>query len=150
MRTNKTNWRTRVYQDTNPGGIDHVANKALFIDGKWAWDDATDSYVKIGVETETRYVHSTVDDNFFVDKDYKKNVLEKYVGWQRQAWLYGNWEFMAGAFFSNFDQHIHVYPNPVTTLNSRAPYFRLFLRKEGAANEVPVYSIFKCSCVATT
>ena len=120
LRTNKTNWRTRVYQDTNPGGIDHVANKALFIDGKWAWDDATDSYVKIGVETETRYVHSTVDDNFFVDKDYKKNVLEKYVGWQRQAWLYGNWEFMAGAFFSNFDQHIHVYPNPVTTLNERA------------------------------
>ena len=120
LRTNKTNWRTRVYQDTNPGGIDHVANKALFIDGKWFWDDATETYVKIGVETETRYVHSTVDDNAFVDKDYKKNVLEKYVGWQRQAWLYGNWEFMAGAFFSNFDSHIHVYPNPVTTLNERA------------------------------
>ena len=120
LRTNKTNWRTRVYQDTNPGGIDHVANKALFIDGKWQWDEALEKYVLISKETETRYLHSTVNDNAFVDKEYKTNVLEKYVGWQREAWLYGNWEFMAGAFFSNFDRHVHVYPNPVTTLNERA------------------------------
>ena len=120
LRTNKTNWRTRVYQDTNPGGLDHVQNKALFIDGRWQWDEAAELYVKIGVETETRYVHSTVDDNAFVDKDYKSSVLEKYVGWQRAAWLHGNWEFMAGAFFSNFDRHIHVYPNAQTNLNERA------------------------------
>ena len=118
LRTNKTNWRTRVYQDTNPGGIDHVANKALFIDGRWLWNGVT--YEKIGVETETRYIHSTVDDNKFVDAEYKTNVLEKYVGWQREAWLHGNWEFMAGAFFSNFHADVHVYPNPVTTLNERA------------------------------
>ena len=118
LRTNKTNWRTRVYQDTNPGGIDHVANKALFIDGRWLWNGVT--YEKIGVETETRYIHSTVDDNKFVDAEYKTNVLEKYVGWQREAWLHGNWEFMAGAFFSNFHADVHVYPNEVTTLNERA------------------------------
>jgi phage terminase large subunit len=118
LRTNKPNWRTRVYQDTNPGGIDHVANKAMFIDGKWLWNGFT--YEKIGVEKETRYIHSTVDDNRFVDAEYKTNVLEKYVGWQREAWLFGNWEFMAGAFFSNFHADVHVYPNPVTTLNERA------------------------------
>jgi phage terminase large subunit len=120
LRTNKTNWRTRIYQDTNPGGIDHTGNKRLFIDGRWAWDDKLETYVKIGVETETRYVHSTVNDNAFVDKDYKTNVLEKYVGWQRQAWLYGNWEFMAGAFFSNFHRDTHVYPNAQTDLNERS------------------------------
>jgi phage terminase large subunit len=69
LRTNKQNWRPRCYQDTNPGGIDHVANKRLFVD---PW--------KAGRETETRYVHSTVDDNAFVDKGYKE-YLEKLVGW---------------------------------------------------------------------
>jgi hypothetical protein len=95
-----------------------VANKALFIDGRWRWNGVT--YEKIGVETETRYIHSTVDDNKFVDAEYKTNVLEKYVGWHREAWLHGNWEFMAGAFFSNFHADVHVYPNEVTTLNERA------------------------------
>lgn len=108
LRTNKTNWRPRCYQDTNPGGIDHVANKLLFVD---PW--------KIGKETETRYIHSTVDDNKFVDSGYKE-YLEKLVGWQREAWLHGSWEFMAGAFFSNFHADIHVYPNEVTQLNERA------------------------------
>lgn len=108
LRTNKTHWRPRCYQDTNPGGIDHVQNKFIFVE---PW--------KAGKETETRYIHSTVDDNKFIDSGYKE-YLEKLVGWQREAWLNGSWEFMAGAFFSNFHQDIHVYPNAVTTLNERA------------------------------
>lgn len=108
LRTNKPNWRPRCYQDTNPGGIDHVANKRLFVD---PW--------KEGRETETRYIHSTVDDNAFVDAGYKQ-FLEKLVGWQREAWLNGSWEFMAGAFFSNFYPDVHVYPNKQTDLNERA------------------------------
>ena len=108
LRTNKPNWRTRSYEDTNPGGINHVGNKMLFVEP-----------FKAGKETETRYVHSTVDDNKFVDADYKL-YLEKLVGWQREAWLHGSWEFMAGAFFSNFHPDIHVYPNAQTDLNRRA------------------------------
>jgi hypothetical protein len=118
LRTNKTNWRPRCYQDTNPGGIDHVANKQMFVSPFWNWDGAR--YVSTGKkETETRYIHSTVDDNKFVDSGYKE-YLEKLVGWQREAWLHGSWEFMAGAFFSNFHEDIHCYPNAVTTLNERA------------------------------
>lgn len=108
LRTNKPNWRPRCYEDTNPGGIGHVHNKRIFVD---PW--------KLGKETETRYIHSTVDDNKFVDTGYKK-YLETLVGWQREAWLYGSWEFMAGAFFSNFHPDIHVYPNAQTILNERA------------------------------
>lgn len=108
LRTNKENWRPRCYQDTNPGGIDHVANKLLFVE---PW--------KLKKETETRYIHSTVDDNRYVDSGYKE-YLEKLVGWQREAWLHGSWEFMAGAFFSNFHPDIHVYPNEQTQLNERA------------------------------
>ena len=108
LRTNKTNWRVRCYQDTNPGGIDHVANKMIFVE---PW--------KAGKETETRYIHSTIDDNKHVNPEYKE-YLEKLVGWQREAWLHGSWEFMAGSFFSNFHQDIHCYPNPITQLNERA------------------------------
>ena len=107
LRTNKTNWRPRCYGDTNPGGIGHVENKRIFVD---PWKD--------GKETETRYIHCTVDDNAFVDKGYKE-YLEKLVGWQREAWLQGSWEFMAGAFFSNFHADVHVYPNAQTDLEVR-------------------------------
>ena len=113
LRTNKTDWRPRCYQDTNPGGIDHVANKMLFVD---PWKRELAGGPK---QTETRYIHSTVDDNQFVDKGYK-DYLEKLHGWQREAWLLGSWEFMAGAFFCNFHRDTHVYPNAQTNLNERA------------------------------
>ena len=112
LRTNKTNWRPRCYQDTNPGGIDHVCNKRLFVD-PWKLELAGGPK-----QTETRYIHSTVDDNAYVDKGYKE-YLEKLVGWQRAAWLDGSWEFMAGAFFSNFHPDTHVYPNAQTDLAPR-------------------------------
>ena len=99
LRTNKANWRPRCYQDTNPGGLDHFANKLIFVD---PW--------KAGKETETRYLHSTVDDNAFVDKGYKE-YLEKLQGWQRDAWLYGSWDFLTGAYFTNFREDWHVFPN---------------------------------------
>ena len=108
LRTNKTNWRPRLYLDTNPGGISHVEHKRIFVD---PWTNHT--------EKDTRYIHSTVDDNKFVDSGYKL-YLEKLVGWQREAWLHGSWEFMAGAFFNNFYPDTHVYPNPVTDFNPRA------------------------------
>lgn len=117
LRTNKTNWRPRLYLDTNPGGISHVNQKKIFIDGKWQRQG--DGYVKIGDEGDTRYHHSTVDDNKFVNVEYK-SYLETLVGWQREAWLYGSWEFLAGAFFSNFNQSVHVYPNEQTDLNPRS------------------------------
>jgi phage terminase large subunit len=99
LRTNKTNWRPRCYEDTNPGGIGHFHNKQLFVEP-----------FKAGKETETRYIHCTIDDNAFVDSGYKE-YLEKLVGWQREAWLHGSWEFMAGAFFTNWTPDIHVFPN---------------------------------------
>ena len=95
LRTNKPNWRPRCYEDTNPGGIGHFHNKQIFVE---PW--------KKKQETETRYIHCVVDDNMFVDKGYKE-YLEKLSGWQREAWLYGSWEFLAGSYFTNFQEDIH-------------------------------------------
>jgi hypothetical protein len=99
LRTNKAEWRPRCYEDTNPGGIGHFHNKQIFVE---PWREKR--------EVETRYVHATVDDNAFVDKGYKE-YLEKLNGWQREAWLYGSWDFLAGAYFTNFRDDWHVYPN---------------------------------------
>ena len=118
LRTNKSNWRPRLYLDTNPGGLSHVEHKRMFVSPYWVHDGL--KYVSNGKkETDTRYIHSTVDDNSFVDSGYKI-YLEKLVGWQREAWLHGSWEFMAGAFFNNFYPDTHVYPNAQTDLNVRA------------------------------
>lgn len=99
LRTSKPNWRPRLYLTTNPGGVNHATNKAIYVD---TWTN--------GTQTNTRYIHSTVDDNAFVNKDYK-SILESYTGWMRLAWLLGSWDFAAGQFFINWTPSVHVYPN---------------------------------------
>lgn len=114
LRTSKTNWRPRCYETTNPGGIGHHHNKQIFVE---PWKNRT--------QKETRYIHATVDDNKFVDAGYKAK-LEKYTGWQREAWLYGSWDFMAGAFFTNFNPDVHVYPNKTIIFNYQRQARRWF------------------------
>ena len=98
VRTSKPGWRPRIYLMTNPGGVGHFHNKKLYYE---PW--------KKKEEKDTRFVHSTVLDNPFVNKEYL-TYLQSLVGWQRQAWLYGSWDFMAGAFFSNFSIDLNTYP----------------------------------------
>lgn len=94
-RTSK-NWRPRIYSTTNPGGIGHAWYKARFID---PW--------RKGEQGETRFIPATVHDNPFVNAGYVK-VLEGLHGWQRQAWLEGDWDIAAGQYFVNFrfDRHV--------------------------------------------
>jgi phage terminase large subunit len=94
-RTSKTNWRPRMYLTTNPGGVGHVWFKTLF-------------YLpyKRGHETDTRFVPATVDDNQFVDPDYK-GKLNELTGWQYRAWRLGDFEISAGAFFTTWRLDVH-------------------------------------------
>jgi hypothetical protein len=101
LRTSKAGWRPRVYEDTNPGGVGMAENKKIYYE---PW--------KKQCERETRYIHFTVHDNKFVNREYVEQ-LETLTGWQRKAWLFGDWEFAAGAFFTNFLPDIHVYPRPI-------------------------------------
>jgi hypothetical protein len=95
-RTSKANWRPRIYSTTNPGGIGHAWYRARFIvpfrDGK---------------ETETRFIPARVDDNRFNNPEYRR-VLEGLSGWQKAAWLNGEWEIAAGQFFTTFRRDVHV------------------------------------------
>lgn len=101
LRTSKQGWRPRLYEDTNPGGVGMAENKLMYV---VPWRQNRQH------ETLTRYIHSTVYDNKFINAEYVKQ-LETLSGWQRKAWLDGDWDFAAGSFFTNFIPDIHVYPN---------------------------------------
>ncbi len=90
LRTSKETWRPRMYRTTNPGGIDHAGFKQEFI---IPWRN--------GTETTKRFIPATVEDNVFVNPEYR-GKLESLTGWLREAWLHGNWDIAAGQFFSTW------------------------------------------------
>jgi phage terminase large subunit len=48
-----------------------------------------------------------VGDNAFNNPEYRK-VLEGLGGWQKRAWLNGDWDIAAGQFFTTFRRDAHV------------------------------------------
>ena len=59
LRTSKAGWRPRAYEDTNPGGVGMAENKQMYV---LPWRQGREK------ETGTRYIHSTVYDNKFINK----------------------------------------------------------------------------------
>lgn len=95
LRTSKQ-WRPRIYETTNPGGLSHVRFRKLFV-GPWRRKE----------EADTRFVPATYLDNRFLNEGYV-DTLNDLPGWQRKAWRDGDWDVMAGQFFSNWRDSIHV------------------------------------------
>lgn len=95
-------WRARMYYSTNPGGVGHGWFKARFI-----------APFRKGVETTTRFVPSTVDDNNFATTEYR-SFLDGLTGWLKRAWRFGDWDIAAGQYFTTFRSDTHV-------LGSRMP-----------------------------
>src|SRR5580765_7808223 len=87
-RTSKPNWRPRIYSTSNPGGIGHAWYRAKFI-----------VPFRNGKESDTRFVSARVDDNRFNNPEYRR-ILEGLSGWQKRAWLDGEWDIAAGQFFT--------------------------------------------------
>jgi hypothetical protein len=95
-RTSKPNWRPRIYSTTNPGGIGHAWYRTRFV-----------LPFLQGKEMETRFVPARVSDNRFNNPEYTK-VLEGLTGWQKRAWLDGDWDIAAGQFFTTLRRDVHV------------------------------------------
>jgi hypothetical protein len=89
-------WRPRLYATTNPGGVGHAWFKARFID---PW--------RKGEEAFTRFIPATVDNNAFLDADYRRR-LEENSGWKLRAYRYGDWDIAAGQYFTNWRHEVHV------------------------------------------
>lgn len=96
LRTSRPGWRVRAYLDTNPGGISHEHHRRKFVMPHYR-----------GQETTTQYFHSTLADNPFIDEGYRVK-MERLTGNRRKAWLDGDWDFRAGAYFSMWSHAHHV------------------------------------------
>ena len=95
-RTSKTNWRPRIYSTTNPGGVGHGWYRKRFIE---PWQRRA--------ETETRFIAARVTDNRWNNPEYIR-VLQGLTGWQRRAWLDGDWDIAAGQYFTTLRREVHV------------------------------------------
>ena len=95
-RSSKPNWRPRIYSTTNPGGVGHAWYRSRFVI----------PYLEKR-ETETRFIPARVADNSFNNPEYRK-VLENLTGWQKRAWLNGDWDIAAGQYFSTLNREVHV------------------------------------------
>lgn len=97
-RTSKT-WRPRLYNSTNPLGVGHKWYKKRFIDHERKYKHLD--------ERARKFVFATVNDNLFVNPDYRGN-LEDLTGVEKKAYLDGNWDVSAGAYFDQWNRDINV------------------------------------------
>ncbi len=97
-RTSKPDWRPRIYSTTNPGGIGH----------QWYYEKFVVPY-QTGQESVTRFIPARVDDNAFINPEYKSDMAN-LTGWKRDAWYQGLWTILAGQYFRTFNPAIHVLP----------------------------------------
>ena len=93
----------RVYLTCNPGGVGHAWVKRLFLDRRFRPGEDPADYC---------FIPATVDDNrdlMAANPDYVRQ-LELLPEDKRRAHRYGDWDALAGAYFSEFDPGIHVCP----------------------------------------
>src|ERR1044072_3793357 len=91
LRTSKETWRPRLYASFNPGGIGHGYVKATFVE---PW--------KAGIEKYTRFIHATYKDTPILNVEYT-DYLEGLSGQLGQAWREGDFDILAGVFFTEWN-----------------------------------------------
>jgi len=93
----------RMYLTCNPGGVGHQWVKRLFV---------TRQYDKEREDPEDyRFIPATVDDNTALSQAERRSYtafLDLLPDDIRAAWRYGDWDVLAGQYFSEFRQERHV------------------------------------------
>lgn len=95
------NFPHRIYLTCNPGGVGHEWVKRLFITKRYNENEYPEEY---------EFIPATVDDNKVLkekDPDYIK-MLNSLSDGLREAWRDGNWDMLAGQYFTEFNRNIHV------------------------------------------
>ncbi|MEI8291540.1 MAG: phage terminase large subunit [Verrucomicrobiota bacterium] len=95
-RSSKPGWRPRVYATTNPGGVGHVWFRTQYV-----------IPFQLRQEKDTRFIPATIRDNSFTNPEYR-STLERLTGWQKRAWMDGDWDIAAGQFFTTFRREFHI------------------------------------------
>lgn len=91
----------RMYLTCNPGGVGHEWVKRLFISKRYTASERPEDYV---------FIPATVFDNkVLIEKDPGYvNMLNNLSDGLREAWRDGNWDMLAGQYFSEFDRTVHT------------------------------------------
>lgn len=91
----------RFYLTCNPGGVGHEWVKRRFITRKYKPTEKAEEY---------KFIAATVFDNqILMEKDpgYVE-MLNNLSDGLKQAWRDGNWDMLAGQYFTEFDRNVHV------------------------------------------
>ena len=100
-RSSNQNIQVRTAISMNPGGIGHSWIKRLFIDKKYNDRERPKDY---------NFIQSLVSDNEALlenDPDYVHRLNAETSETLRRAYLYGDWDLLAGSFFSELRRDIH-------------------------------------------
>ena len=91
----------RMYLTCNPGGVGHEWVKRLFVSKRYKEDEKPEEY---------EFISATIFDNkILMEKDpHYLSMLNNLDEKLRQAWRDGNWDMLAGQYFSEFDRSVHV------------------------------------------
>lgn len=95
LRTTRTDFKTRVYYTTNPGGVGHEYIKRIFIDKVYKEGENPDDYV---------FIQASVYDNKVLmetSPDYI-GMLKALPEHKRKAHLDGDWNVYEGQVFEEF------------------------------------------------
>ncbi len=96
LRTSRSDWRTRMYESTNPDGVGHLRFKQTYVLPRRA-----------GAELRTRFFPSTYRDNPRTKQEYI-DYLESLTGPLGRAWRDGDFDAFEGQAFPQFvpDEHV--------------------------------------------
>lgn len=90
-------WRPRTYVTFNPLGIGHKFFKQRFVDPER----------QNRRDLDRKFIQGIVTDNAFINPEYIRN-LQDLVGAVRRAYLEGDWDVSAGAYFETWRYNTHV------------------------------------------
>lgn len=100
-RSSKPGVKPRCLLTANPGGVGHAWLKRIFIEKRFNERER---------ETDYRFIPALVFDNAALidnDPDYVFRLRSEPNETLRKAYLDGNWDIMAGQFFSDIRRSIH-------------------------------------------
>lgn len=92
----------RTFLTANPGGAGHQWLKRLFIDKKYEGNEKPENYCYIPARLEDNPAIMEANPEYAAELDSIRNEA------LRKAWRDGDWDIVAGQFFSEMSRKIHI------------------------------------------
>lgn len=103
-RSGKMGVPARTLLTGNPGGLGHSWLKRLFIDRQYEGKENPDDYAFVPARLEDNPALMVADPGYAQELDSIKDEA------LRRAWREGDWDIIAGQFFSELRREIHLCP----------------------------------------